>query len=431
MASALLESLLGRDAVATDSPAWLAKARRAAADALAREGLPGARNEAWKYTSLRALGESRPSRGDSDAAKRAIDPALFALPIDGPRLVFVNGVYRSDLSRPDAMDGAAISTLGDADAAALEPWRALLAREYDGAATAFARLNTALAVDGPLIRVAPSGIVGAPIHLVFVGAGRDIAWHARTLIELGERASLRIVLHHAGFDAAAQLGNVVVQASLGAGARLDLVEIQDAPNDATLIRRSEIALADEAVATSHVLELGGRLSRHDLAVDLCGRASRFVSRGVFALGGRQHADTHLDIRHDARDTTSDVVWRGVAGARSRGVFHGAITVAQGADGADANLSNKNLLLSPNAEIDTQPVLEIHADEVKAAHGATVGQLDEHALFYLRSRGLPVEAARHLLIVAFCRAALAEAPGDLRAHLEEALAAHLPRAGDAS
>lgn len=429
MASALLESLLDRETVATSGPAWLAHARRAAADALAREGLPGARNEAWKYTSLRALGESRPSSGDAEAAKRAIDPALFALPIDGPRLVFVNGAYRHDLSRPDAIAGASISTLGGAAESALDPWRALLAREYEGAGAAFARLNTALATDGPLIRIAPSRRIGAPIHLVFVGAGRDIAWHGRALIELGEHASLRVVVHHAGADAASQLGNVVVQASLGIGARLDLVEIQDAATDATLIRRSEIALADDAIATSHVLEIGARLARHDLAVDLSGRGARFVSRGVFALRGRQHTDTHLDIRHDARDTTSDVVWRGAADERSRGVFHGAITVAPGADGADANLSNKNLLLSPNAEIDTQPVLEIHADEVKAAHGATVGRLNEQALFYLRSRGLPLESARHLLIVAFCAAALADVPADLRAYLEEALAAHLPRAGE--
>jgi Fe-S cluster assembly protein SufD len=431
MAGALLESLLGREAVAPNGPAWLADARRAAADALAREGLPAARNESWKYTSLRALGESRPSRGDTDAKTRTIDPALFELPVDGPRLVFVNGVHRSDLSRAGATAGASISTLGNADAAELEPWRALLAREYDEAAAAFARLNTALAIDGPLIRVAPSNNVDAPIHLVFVGAGSGIAWHARALIELGERASLRIVLHHVGADAASQLGNVVVQASLAAGARLELVEIQDASADATLIRRSEIALADDAIATSHVLEIGARLARHDLAIDLAGRGSRFVSRGVFALRGRQHADTHLDIRHDARDTASDVVWRGAADERSRGVFHGAITVAPGADGADANLSNKNLLLSPNAEIDTQPVLEIHADEVKAAHGATVGRLDEQALFYLRSRGLPIDVARQLLIVAFCAAALAQAPADLREHLEEALAAHLPRPGGAS
>jgi len=429
MASALLESLLERDEATSRGPAWLADARRVAAGALAREGLPGARNEAWKYTSLRALEQSRPSR-DSEAQTRAVEASLFALPIDGPRLVFVNGVHRADLSRIESIAGTSISTLGAAASVELEPWRTLLAREYKNVDAAFARLNTALAVDGPLIRISPSAVIDAPVHLVFVGTGRDIAWNARALIELGAQASLRVVEHHVGVDATAQLGNIVVQASLGAGARLDLVQIQDAAADATLIRRSEISLGDGATLSSHVLEIGARLARHDLDVDLRGRGARFVSRGVFALRGRQHADTHLDIRHEARDTTSDIVWRGVADERARGVFHGAITVAEGADGADANLSNKNLLLSPNAEIDTQPVLEIYADEVKAAHGATVGQLDERALFYLRSRGLPPDAARHLLIAAFCAMALADVPDGLRAHLETMLAARLPQIGDA-
>jgi Fe-S cluster assembly protein SufD len=427
MASALLESLLDRETVSR-GPAWLADARRAAAEALAREGLPGARNEAWKYTSLRALEQSRLAR-DGEAQTRAIDPLLFALPIDGPRLVFVNGAFRADLSRVDPIAGASISTLGESND--LDAWRAFLGREYEDVDAAFARLNTALAVDGPLIRIAPSARIEAPIHLVFVGAGPGIGWNARALIEVGERAKVRVVEHHVGTDAAGQLGNVVVQATLDAGAQLDLIEIQDGAADATLIRRSELSLSDNATLNSHVLEIGARLARHDLDVDLRGRGARFVSRGVFALRGRQHADTHLDIRHDARDTASDIVWRGVADERARGVFHGAITVAEGADGADANLSNKNLLLSPNAEIDTQPVLEIYADEVKAAHGATVGQLDERALFYLRSRGLPPEAARHLLIAAFCAAALAEVPADLRAHLETMLATRLPHVGDAA
>jgi Fe-S cluster assembly protein SufD len=428
MASGLLEALLERDE-ASRGPAWLEDARHTAADALAREGLPGARNEAWKYTSLRALEQSRPTR-DNEALTRAVDASLFVLPVDGPRLVFVNGVYRADLSRVDSIEGASLSTLGATANGELDPWRALLARNYESVDAAFARLNTVLAADGPLIRIAPSARIDAPIHLVFVGAGREIAWNARALIELGERASVRVIEHHVGADATAQLGNIVVQASLGTAARLDLVQIQDAATDATLIRRSEISLADDATLSSHVLEIGARLARHDLDVDLRGRGARFVSRGVFALRGRQHADTHLDIRHDARDTTSDILWRGVADERARGVFHGAITVEQGADGADANLSNKNLLLSPNAEIDTQPVLEIYADEVKAAHGATVGQLDEHALFYLRSRGLPPDEARHLLIAAFCAAALAGVPDGLRAHLEAMLTARLPQIGDA-
>ncbi len=151
--------------------------------------------------------------------------------------------------------------------------------------------------------------------------------------------------------------------------------------------------------------LGGRLQRHDVGVDLVGHHARYESRGVFALRARQHVDTHLDVRHSARDTASDIVWRGVADERSRGIFYGAITVAEGADGADARLSNKNLLLSPTAEIDTQPALEIYADEVKAAHGATVGQIDERSLFYLRSRGIPADEARRMLVGAFSAVAL--------------------------
>ncbi|MEO7013215.1 MAG: SufD family Fe-S cluster assembly protein, partial [Dokdonella sp.] len=166
---------------------------------------------------------------------------------------------------------------------------------------------------------------------------------------------------------------------------------------------------------------------HDLAVTLIGDRSRFISRGVFALRGRQHADTRLDIRHLAHDTACDIVWRGVADQRSRGMFHGAIVVNPGADGSDAQLTNKNLLLSAQAEIDTQPVLEIYADEVKAAHGATVGQLDEQALFYLRSRGLSADKARSLLTLAFCRIAFDSIENEaLREHVDALLLERLPQ-----
>jgi Fe-S cluster assembly protein SufD len=430
MASALLESLLEHDATTAAEPAWLADARREAASALARDGLPGPRNEAWKYTSLRALEQRRPALGDAEAADRAIDVSALDLPgVDGPRLVFVNGAYRADLSRVACGSGLAVSTLGEAGVDDLESWRALLARPYSDAAAAFARLNTALAAEGPAIRVEPRAQVAEAVHLVFVGAsaGREIAWNARVLIRVGAGGALRVIEHHVGSgDATPQLGNVLAQVVLDQGARLDLVQIQEASAGATLIRRSEFVLAAEASLHQHALDAGARTMRHDIEVDLEGHGARFVSRGVFALGGRQHADTHVDVRHVARDTTSDLVWRGVADERARGVFHGGITVAAGADGADASLSNKNLLLSPNAEIDTQPVLEIHADEVKAAHGATVGQLDERALFYLRSRGIPAGAARRLLIAAFCSAVLADldAP-ELREHLDARLAARLP------
>ena len=171
MASALLEALLERDE-ASRGPAWLADARRAAADALAREGLPGARNEAWKYTSLRALEQSRPTTRQRSGDARSSTHRCSRCRSTRPRLVFVNGVYRADLSRIESIEGASISTLGATANGELDPWRALLARSYESVDAAFARLNTALAADGPLIRVAPSARIDAPIHLVFVGSRR-------------------------------------------------------------------------------------------------------------------------------------------------------------------------------------------------------------------------------------------------------------------
>jgi Fe-S cluster assembly protein SufD len=202
--------------------------------------------------------------------------------------------------------------------------------------------------------------------------------------------------------------------------------LQQAANGASLIRRTGLRLHARAHATLHLAELGGALVRHDLRAELIGDGAQLETRGVFMPHGRQHVDTQLAIRHQALNTASSSIWRGVASDRARGVFRGAIVVAPGADGSDASLSNKNLLLSASAEIDTKPELEIYADEVKAAHGATVGQLDERSLFYLRSRGIPLAEARALLTAAFCRAVLDDLPNEaLREHLSSLLVAQLP------
>ena len=432
MAGALLDSLLA-DGVANSAthPAWLGDARRLAAADLARDGLPGARSEAWKYTNLRALDQRRYVQGDAAASTRVVDAAVFALPgIDGPCLVFVNGVYRADLSRSQPVDGLILQPLSVALADDADALRLFLARHFDGAAQAFARLNTALMLDGAVLRVAAGTHVAGLVHVVFVGAhaASDLAWQSRLLVELGEDASLKLVEHHVGEITEAHFGNVVSQIALGPRARLDLLQLQSAPETATRIRRTDVVLEADAQLVVRSLEIGALLSRHDLVVQLAGDRASLISRGVFALRGRQHSDTRIDVRHVARDTTCDVVWRGVADQRSRGVFHGGITVEVGADGSDASLSNKNLLLSAQAEIDTQPVLEIHADEVKAAHGATVGQLDPHAMFYLRSRGLSEPAARAMLTLAFCRVAIESITNiPLREHIDALLLARLPEA----
>lgn len=409
---------------------WLDAARRENLEAFIAAGLPDTRAEAWKYTALRALGQRRFALGDTAADTHAIDPYALAVPgIDGPRLVFVNGVFRADLSRLEKLPaGLTLQPLSKVLEQDPEPLRFALSRHYREASDAFAQLNAALAGDGVVLRVAPGVRVARPVQLCFVGVpGQgDLAWHVRNVIELGEGAELELVEHHLATAPHKHLATLVGDIVVRDGARLGYTLLQNAAEESTLIRRGSVHLGTASQAMLHALELGGALVRHDLHAELRGDRSRFDTRGVFVLRGRQHVDTQLSIRHQALDTASEAVWRGVADERSRGVFRGAIVVAEGADGTDASLSSKNLLLSAQAEIDAKPELEIYADEVKAAHGATVGQLDERALFYLRSRGLPHNEARALLTAAFCRAVFAALPNEtLRDYFSDALLAHLP------
>ena len=390
--------------------------RRELLEAVLRDGLPGPRSESWKYTSLRAL-ERRSFAPATQAA--AIDPALLAH-VPAPRLVFVNGCHEPALS------------LGEGLPAGVELLAAGRETAYEDAPPAdavFARLNAALARGGVELRV-PAGVqVDTPVHLVFIGApaAGDLAWHLRHQVRLGEGASLRLVEHQLAAGAHRHLDNSVLALELGANATLRHARIQQADEGATLFLRTEASLGKQAQYRRVDLELGGALSRHELNVRLHGDRAALTANGVLLAAGRRHVDTRLGIEHLGRDTRCELGWRGVGAGRGRAVFHGGITIHAGADGTDARLSNKNLLLSPTAEVDTQPVLVIHADEVQAAHGATVGQLDANALFYLRSRGLPLDEARQLLTVAFCREPLAGIEDEA---MREALVAHIDQALEA-
>ena len=216
-----------------------------------------------------------------------------------------------------------------------------------------------------------------------------------------------------------------MEIEVGAHGVLEHARIQSGSDGATAFLRTQATLQESAHYRRVDLELGGALSRHELNVQLVGDNARADANGVLLADGRRHLDTRLGIEHIARDTSSGLLWRGMATGRGRVVFHGGITIQAGADGTDAKLSNKNLLLAPNAEIDTQPVLVIHADEVEAAHGATVGQLDEEALFYLRTRGLSEREGRILLTEAFTREPLSAVEDPiLREALEKQVVAKL-------
>ena len=388
---------------------------RAVLEAVLRDGLPGPRTEAWKYTSLRAL--ERRSFAPALAATPVADDVLAGIP--APRVVFVNGRHDPTLSNladlPEAVE--------------LLPNSASLRQDqlpnagFERGDAVFARLNIALADTSLLLRVASGAQITIPIHLVFIGAatGSDLAWHIQTQIELAQGAQASIVEHHLGVGAHAHLSNALTQVQLAADSILTHVRAQLEADTATLFTRTDAVLARNACYRRIDLELGAALSRHDLNVDLQQDDSKLIANGVLFAHGRRHLDTRLGVEHRARGTACELVWRGLGAGRGRAVFHGGIHILAGADSSDASLSNKNLLLSESAEIDTQPVLEIYADEVKAAHGATVGQLNPTALFYLRSRGLKESQASQLLTAAFCRETLAviEAP-DLRAQLEQTL-----------
>ena len=418
--SSLLSSLAA-DGGHLDAP------QRAALDAVLRDGLPGPRSERWKYTSLRTLERRSFATADEAAAPDATDLAQ----ISAPRLVFVNGFHSAALSDLSGMPaGVTLRARSELDAdeeygtrtaetgrrSEQRSWpegQAAGAAGHSGLGTrekaldadnVFARLNAALAQNGIWLHVAAGAVCDTPLQLVLVSvaAASDQAWHLHHRIVVEDAATLTIVEHHFGLGAHQHLANHALQIRLGSNAALRHARVQQEADGASLIQRSDVVLEKQADYRRVDLELGAALSRHELNISLAGEHATLRSGGVLLANGRRHLDTRLDIRHLARDTVCDLRWRALAADRGRAVFHGGIVIEVGADGSDARLSNKNLLLSPNAEIDAQPVLEIHADEVKAAHGATVGRLDEDALFYLRSRGLPLADARVLLIAAFCR-----------------------------
>ncbi|WP_101925929.1 MULTISPECIES: Fe-S cluster assembly protein SufD [Luteimonas] len=397
-------------------------ARRAALDAALHGGLPGPRSEAWKYTSLRAL--ERRTFVRSDAPTRVDAAALAHIP--APRVVFVNG--RADATLSDL--GGLPSGIGVRDRDADDLAFPALTDGRPGDAV-FRHLNVALATDGVVVH-AHAGAQDAVLHLVFVGApaDSDLAWHLRHEIVVDAGAALSLVEHHLDTDAHRHLDNTTTTLRVAEGARLDHVRLQHKAGGTTSFLHTDGELRADARYTRVDVELGGGLTRHELDIRLTGNGAQLTANGVLLAGGRAHVETRLGIRHSARDTNCQLMWRGIGAGRGRVVFHGGITIDAGADGTDARLSNKNLLLSNTAEIDTQPVLVIHADEVQAAHGATVGQLDANAMFYLRSRGLPAPEAQQLLTAAFVREPLAPITTPalrdaVQARLDDALAGASP------
>jgi Fe-S cluster assembly protein SufD len=368
------------------------RARDQAADAFRRAGLPGRRVEAWKYTDLRPVASTaffEPS------ARRADCTALLArVPsIDGARLVFVDGRFRDDLSSPPAV--ARFTRFAD------RPEFGTLARPDREPVVA---LNTMLAEDGAVIDVQQDSDAGL-VHLVSLATDNAglTDFHPRHAIRLARGAKLTVLETSLGDGT--YLHAPVTELHVAEGATLTHIRLQDESPAAFHLSTLYAEIAERGIYDSFALNLGARMTRIEVHARLAGPGATTHLDGAQLLSGTQHADFTTVVRHDAPHGTSRQTVKNVLAGRSRGVFQGRIEVARHAQKTDGYQMSQALLLSPDAEIDTKPELEIFADDVKCSHGATVGELDADQLFYARSRGIPDADARSMLVRAFLAEAL--------------------------
>ena len=394
---------------------WLDRLRRDGARRFDGLGLPHRKVEDWRYTDLGVLARHRFSpRATAPAAARADLPAPL-LP-EASRAVFVNGRFASHLSDLDRLPrGVAPRPLAEVLSRAPHLVEDRLARIAAPGEKPLVALNTAWLADGIVLEVEPGRTLDRPLEVLMWSAAADDddtdgsprpAWYPRHLLVLNPGSRAVVVERHGG-PGGRYLANGVAEILCREGATLRHYRLQDEPAEAVHIATTEVRLEAGAGYDSFVLSTGAALARNQIAVELAGEGARCRLDGAYLVRGTQHSDTSTLIDHAAPGCTSSETYRGVLDDRGRGVFQGRILVRRDAQGSDGHQSNKALLLSSRAEIDAKPELEIHADDVRCGHGATAGELDDDALFYLRARGLPESEARGLLIDAFLGGVLDE------------------------
>jgi Fe-S cluster assembly protein SufD len=429
-------SALSRPAAA--GPAWLDDLRGAGAAAWRAAGLPTIRHEDWRFTNLAPLAATAFTPAAPGAAPEALLAALP--PAVGPRLVFANGRYRPELSSAAGLPpGAVVASLGEVIRRSpdlVRPGLGRLARREGLAGDgAFMGLNAALFEDGAFVHLPAGAKVDAPIVLVFAaggagappsgaGAAAPLVQHPRVLVVAGEGA--RATIEEVYLGTGAYLTAAVTELVVGPGAELEHLKLQDEDDQAFHV---SAVFADQGAGsrlTAHALALGARLSRAELRTRHSGEEATLTASGLYMADGSRVTDAFTWVEHAVPRCSTTETYKGILDGRARGVFAGRIVVKQDAQRTDARQMNSNLLLSEDAAVDTKPQLEIFADDVKCGHGGTVGQLDEDALFYLRSRGVGEAEARSLLIWAFAAEMVEKfGPEVLRARARERVAARLP------
>jgi Fe-S cluster assembly protein SufD len=403
-------------------PEWLLPIRREAMDRFQTLGFPDRKNEDWKFTNVASITRTPFGRLPAPASLPTFaDLAPTLIDEEWPRLVFVNGRFAEALSSLDALPaGVTVQTLAEAWQAAPEFVTEHLTKAASVEGSGFTALNTAFMADGMVLHLAPDAALERPLHLVYltdpsVGNGMS---HPRTLVVLGTHARAAVVESYVSLSDGPYFTNAVTEVSLGAGARLDHYKIQCESEQAFHVGTLEARQERDSHLESLSFAYGSAMSRSNVYTVLAGQGSHATMNGLYVVHGTQHVDHQTRIEHAQPDCTSHEVYKGVLDDRAHGVFNGKVYVHPIAQKTDGKQTNQNLLLSPTARIDTKPQLEIFADDVRCTHGATVGQLDDQAMFYCRSRGLKPAEAKTLLTYAFAADVLEQAPShDIAQYLE--------------
>ncbi len=394
------------------APAWVKERRAAASSRFAEVGFPTTRQEDWRFTNIAPIAECEFALASGAFAQA---PALVAgVNVPGAvRLVVVNGQFAAGLSDLRTLPkGLRIASLRDGARDASDGLEKHLARVFNLDAHPFAALNTAFLDDGVAIMVTAGAAVETPIHIVIVtgsdlpseasaqGGGAPVVAHPRVLIVAGANSQVRVAQTFIGAPGDVYFNNAVAEVVVGEGAVVDLYTDQRESDQAFHLANIQAHVEARGVFSSHAFSTGGRIMRHDIGIGLKGEGAHCTMNGVYLADGDRLMDTHTSLDHAMPHCTSHEIYKGILAGKAKAVFNGRIIVRLDAQKTDAKQTNRALLLSDDATINSNPQLEIFADDVKCTHGAAVGQLDDEAMFYLQARGLNRAAARDMLLHAF-------------------------------
>ena len=400
---------------------WLDKLRGTAMERFSELGFPSVKDEEWKYTNVAPIARMSLQPG---AASANLELANFEVPeAKESQLVFVNGKLQRDQSSvtglPDGVTAIDLVEACGSERGAMV--REHLARSADYVSSGFTALNTGFISDGVFIHIPRNVEVNQPIHLLFISDGAQPVTFPRVLLVAEENSSATIIESYLGASGAEYFTNAVVEVVLKDGARLEHYKVQREGADAFHVATTVADLGSNASYNTTALNLGAKLSRHDVRTIMDHEGAECWVDGLYLVTGNQHTDTHSVIDHRQPHCTSHQLYKGILDGKSRAVFNGKIFVRHDAQKTDAMQTNKNLLLSNEARVDTKPQLEILADDVKCAHGAAVGQIEEDELFYLETRGIHPDLARNLLTYGFAEEVIGKIKIDsIRQQLDEAV-----------